>query len=798
MELDSGALRRQADEALFDFDTTETLTAATQTTSQARAIDAIEFSVGMRFGGYNLYALGSPQTDKHAIVLAHLKAQAEKQDTPDDWCYLRNFDDPVRPLSVCLPPGGGRLFRERMFEAMQRVRTHLPAALSSDEFRREFQSLAGDLREAQSQDFAELESQAREMGLAMLPTPNGFVFAPTRDGRVMEEEDFLKLDDQEREKWQSAINTMTEHLVERLQEYPRVQQKVQDAQRELRQRTAQQVIQQALARVRSRYTNVPAIISWLEDVAGDLLANVEKIVMAGAAERTALQMPVADPEAYFDRFKVNVIVDHQDDEGAPVLYESNPSLDNLIGKLGQRVEYGTPVTDFDLIRSGALHRANGGYLLLDAERLLTKPFAWEALKRALMDSTIRIESVSQLLSLAYSVSMEPEPIPLTVKVVLLGDRRLYHLLRQYDSDFDDLFKVVADFDDEVDWTDESARSFASAMAGIVRDTGIRHLQRGAVCRVLEHCSRLVENQLRISTHTADIRDVLLEADYAASRNGADVISREHVSHAIERRIYRLDRFRELVKDNIAKGLIVVDTDGARVGQVNGLSVVSIGHVQFGQPSRITATARLGRGELVDIEREAHLGGNIHSKAVMIVSSFIGARYASDKPLSLRASLVFEQSYGGVEGDSASVAEVCALLSAIIDHPLRQNLAITGSMDQHGSAQAIGGVNEKIEGFFDVCSAQGLTGQQGVIIPASNAQHLMLREDVVAAASEGRFHVYTMETVDDAIALLFAENAGGRIDPDEVDRRVRERLDALHELAVAAAKAGLKSDAEEAS
>jgi predicted ATP-dependent protease len=397
------------------------------------------------------------------------------------------------------------------------------------------------------------------------------------------------------------------------------------------------------------------------------------------------------------------------------------------------------------------------------------------------------------MNLTYSVSLEPEAIPLDVKIVLLGSRYVYHLLRQYDPDFGDLFKVVADFDDDVDWDDEHLKEYTELIAKIVGDTKIRHLDAGAVGRVLEYSSRLVEDRERLSTHICDIRDLLQEADFVAGQGGTDLIGRDHVEEAIDKRIYRLDRFRELVRENVTRGLILVDTTGARVGQINGLSVLKMGQIQFGQPTRITATARLGRGELIDIERESHLGGNIHSKAVMIVSSFLGSRYAKEQPLSLHASLVFEQSYGGIEGDSASIAEVCALLSAIIDRPIKQCLAVTGSMDQHGTTQAIGGVNEKIEGFFDICSAMGLSGEQGVIIPASNREHLMLRQDVVDAVAEGSFHVYTMSTVDDAIELLFAPQGQPRVDPQEIDRAVRQRVAELHEIRRRAAKSDEEED-----
>jgi predicted ATP-dependent protease len=442
-----------------------------------------------------------------------------------------------------------------------------------------------------------------------------------------------------------------------------------------------------------------------------------------------------------------------------------------------------------MIRPGALHRANGGYLLVDADRLLQKPFSWEALKRAISDRAVRVESVSQLLNLAYSVSLDPDPVALDVKIVLFGDRALYHLLRQHDADFDNLFKIVADFDDYVSWDDDHQAEYAILLARLARNSGIRHLTAAAVASALEQSSRLVEDRRRLSARVKDMEDILREADQLAAVDGVSEIDARHVDDVILRRAYRVDRIRELVHESITRGIILVDTAGSRIGQVNGLSVAQIGKLVFGQPSRITATARLGRGELIDIEREARLGGKLHTKAVMIVSSFIGARYAREHPLSLQASLVFEQSYGGIEGDSASIAEVCALISAIIQRPVRQDIAITGSMDQHGSVQAIGGVNQKIEGFFDICRVQGLSGTQGVLMPRSNMDNLMLRQDVVDAVAAGRFHVYTMTSVDDAMAILFSEPGGPAADPAEINAAVEARVRELHRIYVASSKGG---------
>ncbi|MEQ8861043.1 MAG: ATP-binding protein [Pseudomonadales bacterium] len=788
MELTPDQLRRQADPESLGFASTADVRIADARLGQQRAEHALGFAMAMRFEGYNLYALGAPQIGMREFVHERLVDLAKQREAPPDWCYLNNFDDVSSPRVCRLPAGIGRRFKHDMAEFISGVRSMLPAALASDEYRREAEQLGQGLQQRQIADTTELQQEAERLGLTMLPTPNGFAFAPVADGKVMEQAQFAALDDARRQEISESIEQMNVKLMERLREYPRYHEELIRQQRELTGKTASRVLDSLAAKLRSRYQIYPEAIAHVIAVHASLLENTERIVlfergdagmMGGAALAPGSVSAMADQ--FFAQYHVNLIVDNAELEGAPVVYESNPSLDNLVGKLEHRFEYGTPVTDFNMIRPGALHRANGGYLVLDADRVLQKPFAWEALKRAVSDRSVRVESVSQLLNMAYSVSLDPESAPLDLKILLLGDRRLYHLLREYDSDFDNLFKIVADFDDYIPWDDEHQREYAGLLARLVEASKIRHLSAAAVASALEQSSRMVEDRRRLSARVKDMEDILREADQLAAADGSEFVEARHVDDVVLQRAYRVDRIRELVHESITRGVILVDTTGTRVGQVNGLSVAQIGKLVFGQPARITATARLGRGELIDIEREAKLGGKLHTKAVMIVSNFIGARYAREQPLSLHASLVFEQSYGGIEGDSASIAEVCALISAIIDRPLRQDIALTGSMDQHGAAQAIGGVNQKIEGFFDICREQGLTGSQGVIIPRSNVDNLMLRQDVVDAAGAGRFHVYTMTSVDDAMALLFAPPEGPPADPAELDAAVRERMRQLHEL-----------------
>jgi lon-related putative ATP-dependent protease len=545
-------------------------------------------------------------------------------------------------------------------------------------------------------------------------------------------------------------------------------------------------------------------LAYLTSVQQDVIDNLDEFL--GVTEAPPASTPEATPPraqtraSFFRRYQVNVVVDHSGATGAPVIYEDHPTVQNLVGRIEHMAQMGALVTDFNLIKAGALHRANGGYLMLDARKVLLQPFAWEELKRALRSGEIRIEVLGQTLSLVSTVSLEPEPIPLAVKVILLGERMLYYSLYQADPDFGELFKVAADFEEQMDRTEETHLLYARMIGTMARQEGLRPLNRAAVARVIEHSARLAGDAEKLSTHVHSVADLLREADYWAGEAQQRIIDATDVQRAIDAQIRRLDRVRERIQEEIQRGTILIDTQGAAVGQVNGLSVLSMGQFAFGRPSRITARVRLGRGEVVDIEREVALGGPIHSKGVLILSAYLGARYAMDRPLSLSASLVFEQSYSGVEGDSASSAELYALLSALADLPLKQGLAVTGSVNQRGEVQAIGGVNEKIEGFFDTCRAQGLTGEQGVLIPASNVKHLMLRQDVVAAVAAGQFLVYAVETIDQGIELLTGVPAGERSDMGEfpagsVNQRVESRLIALADkrLAFGATERGNAGD-----
>jgi lon-related putative ATP-dependent protease len=773
-------------------DSTDELPDVETVIGQQRALDALHFGVGIARVGYNLFVLGPPGLGKHTVVRRFLEARAASEPVPADWCYVNNFDEPRQPRALRLPAGLGARLRTDMQQLVEDLRSAVPAAFESEQYRTRVQELEEELKERQSQAFSELGQEANGQGIAFLHTPTGFAFGPVKDGEVLSPKEFEKLPKEEQERVERVVGELQERLKRLLHRMPRWQKETRLKLKALNRDVTRSAATHLIEELRKEYQELPEVASYLERVEQDVVENVEDFRKSEEETPSILSL-VPSSQPSFRRYAVNLLVDHGRSHGAPVVIEDNPIHQNLLGRAEHIAHMGTLATDFTLVRPGALHRANGGYLVLDARRVLMAPYAWESLKRALSTRHVRIESLGEMLSLVSTVSLEPEPIPLDLKVVLVGDRLLYYLLQYFDPDLGELFKVVADFDEDVDLTEESRGRYAHVVATVCRQEGLRPLDRGALSRVVEQGTRLAEDAEKLSARLQRLSDLLREADYWAGQAGRDRVSSDDVDRAVETQVKRVERVRQRVYEAIRRGTVLIDTGGAKVGQVNGLSVVQLGDFSFGQPSRITATARLGDGKVIDIEREVELGGSIHSKGVLIVTHFIADRFARNQPLSFAASLVFEQSYGPVEGDSASVAEVCALLSALAGVPIRQHLAVTGSVNQRGEVQAIGGVNEKVEGFFDVCRAGGLTGEQGVLLPAANVKNLMLRRDVVEAATAGGFRVYPISTVDEAIELLTGLAAGepdaeGLYPTDSFNGRVQARLAELTVLAQAYAQA----------
>lgn len=782
--LSAAQLNRRCDPEKLGFRTTDDLAELADPPGQARAEGAIRFAVDIRHEGYNLFAMGPEGVGRRTLVRRIVEQQARGGATPDDWCYVFNFAAPHLPRALRLPPGRAPKFRDGMARLVEDLRAGIPAAFETEEYRTRQKEIESGFEQQQERALGTVGEHARGEGIALLRTPSGFGFAPLNKDAVMSPEDFQKLPAQEQERLQKKIAALQEELESVIHEVPKARREAQRRLRELNRQVTSAAVNSLLEEFEAEYRTLPEVAAHLKALREDVLDHAETLQQPKDGERPVLfgiPLPASEAgESPLRRYLVNVLVTHGDGDGAPIVEEENPTHDNLVGRIEHIAQMGTLVTDFSLIKPGALHRANGGTLILDATKVLGQPFAWEALKRALRSREIRTESLGQALSLVSTVSLAPQPIPLEVKLVLVGPRLIYYLLHAYDPEFAELFKVAADFEDDLERGPAADQLYARMVATIARRCKLRALDCRAVARVIEHAARVAGAAGKLSAQLEGLSDLLREADYWAGAAGRAVTSAADVQQAISARDTRAGRARDRLREAILEGTLLVATRGERVGQVNGLAVSELGGYAFGAPHRITARVRLGSGKVVDIERESELGGPIHSKGVLILSGFLASRYAARRPLALSASLVFEQTYGGVEGDSASLAELCTLLSALAEAPLSQALAVTGSVNQHGDVQAIGGVNEKIEGFFEVCRARGLGGGQGVIIPAANVRHLMLREDVVQAVADGLFSVHAVTTVDEAVALLSGLSAGerdalGAFPPGSFNARVEERL-----------------------
>lgn len=782
------SLYRSCDPAGFDFETTQDIEELTEIIGQDRAREAAEISTDIGLQGYNLFVIGPQGTGRHSFIRQFLTQKAAGRGIPSDWCYVNNFSEPRRPTALELPAGRARKFRDEIAQLIESGQASIPAAFESEDFQRRRQAIESRIGGEQQKTFEEVRSHAADRGLGIMQTMTGFTFVPLREGEPISPEDFEKLPREERERLQTAGEELGKELEAMMRAVPARVRRMRDEIRALEQEMALLALGGTIDDLIGDYAGIPRVVEFLKALKQDVAENVQLFREEGGDENAALArllgggLPVGQfqDSAVRRRYAVNVLVDRTGAEGAPVIFEDHPTYPYLIGQIEHVAQMGTLLTDFSLIRSGALHRANGGYLVLDVQKVLSHPFAWEGLKHALISRRIETKTLEQIYSLASTVALEPEAIALDVKVVLVGSREFFYLLQEYDPEFPELFKVFADFDDEMERNEENVRQHARLLGTIARRENLKPLDRSAVARLIEESSRHAGDAEMLSARVRRINDLVREAHYWACKNGNGAVKATDVQAAIEAQDRRAGRIRDRLHREILRGTILIDTAGERVGQINGLSVLQLGDFLFGQPSRITARLALGGGKVVDIEREVELGGPIHSKGVLILSSYLASHYVTDRPLSLSASLVFEQSYGGVEGDSASLAELCALLSALAEAPIRQSFAVTGSVNQNGGVQAIGGVNQKIEGFFDICKARDLTGDQGVLIPESNVKHLMLRRDVVAAVAEGKFRIFAVASVDEALHLLTGLEAGtrdaaGNFSEGSVNDRVRKRL-----------------------
>jgi len=770
-ELTAAQTRRSFDPGSLGFKTTSEVTPHEGIIGQDRAVSSLKFGLGIRDDGFNIYVAGPPGIGKMTAVQVFAGEMARQRPTPDDWCYVYNFDDPYRPRVCRLPAGQGRRLQHDMRALIEHVRSEVPKAFESEDYTAKRDEIIKQFDKGRATVFEELGDEVTQAGFALQATQFGIILIPVLGGRPLNEKEFRDLPEQARADIDSKRESLQDRLKAAMRQVRDIARGVQKSLQELNERVAFYIVGGLIDDLLEKSHDLPDVVGYLQSVLKDLVENIESFrdesgggaaASAGGLQEALLARRMR--ELPLRKYQVNVVIDNSKQEGAPVVTELNPTFGNLFGRIEKETELGVLSTDFTMVRGGSLHRANGGVLVISVEDLLRDSFAWDALRRALRSREIQIEELGDRLGLFTTKSVRPFSIPLDVKVILVGRSLWYYLLHAYDESFPELFKVKADFDTRVTRNDADVREFLGVLRGFCDKEGIRPLDSAAVAKLLEHSSRLAEDQEKLSTHLGLLADLLRESQYWADQANSAVIGVEHVRKAVQARVYRAGLMQERIQEMIARGTLLIATKGLAAGQANGLSVLSLGDASFGKPSRITATVAPGREGVVDIEREVELGGPIHSKGVLILNGYLAQQYAQDEPLSLAARLVFEQSYEGVEGDSASSAELYALLSAISGVPLRQGIGVTGSVNQHGEIQAIGGVNEKIEGFYDVCRAMDLTGDQGVLIPASNATNLMLREDVVSAIEQGRFHVWTAEKIDEGIELLTGMPAGERL-PD---------------------------------
>lgn len=758
--LEIAQLRRVFDPATVPFETSDKAPDCLESVlGQTRAKEALSFGLAMQDMDFHVYVAGPQRTGKTHLVTTFLNKLAAEQDPPPDWVYVHNFQEPDEPRALSLAPGGGRRLAKQMSELLADLKARIPEIFEGEDYSRRKDNLTSEFKRARSDIFSNLDSQAREHGYVLKFEPTGIMVAPAgEDGEPLPDNALREMSDQEREKLREKSDVIQAKVTEALRAVNGQEKEVQHALNEMDKEMVLQAVGHMLGDLHQEYAGQQPVLDYLEQVQQDLVTNYERFQKK---EKSPLPFPVPSEEPDFREYDVNVFVDNSATEGAPVVVEHNPTYPNLFGRIERQAQFGALLTDFTLLKPGALHRANGGYLVLPVMDLLRYWLPWEGLKRALRDRKVKMEDVMEQLGYMITRTLRPEPIPLKLKVVLVGDSRLYHLLYVHDQQFPKLFKVRAQMSEYMEWGQEEVGEFISHLCQIGRKHGLKPLHRGAVARLIERAAEMAGDREHLTLRLADLEDLVKESNFHAGQAGRDSVTAEDVAAAIAGRRRRGSMMEEHLREAVTRGFINVATEGVAQGQINGLAVYDLGDYAFGKPSRISASVGMGKEGLTNIDREADLSGPLHNKGVLIIGGLLRRRFARQGPLTLTASLVFEQSYGMVDGDSASLAEVITLLSELAEVPLRQDLAITGSMDQHGNAQAIGGVNLKVKGFFRLCQERGLTGEQGVVIPKANLKNLMLHPEVVAAVREGKFAVYAVETMDQALELFTGLPAGER-------------------------------------
>jgi lon-related putative ATP-dependent protease len=752
-------LEWRCDPAQFEFETTEDLSCPDETIGQDRALTAIDFGLGIDAKGFNIFVLGEPGTGRSTTIHRVVEKRAADEPIPDDWCYVYDFKDVTRSAYIHLSAGLGKEFHKDMEELVARLAEAIPKIFESKEYEQAKSSITSESQEKNKQLVQELEEQVNREGFILQRTVGGLVLVPTKDGQPLSQQEYSDLSEDERKHYEEKGADLQEKLNEVLRKVVELEKDMRDSIAEMEKNFFNLALQHHFESLEEKYRDNEKILEHFSQCKEDILNRSEEF-RPGQGPQIALGGgKIVRQEPSFDRYRVNLFVDNSELKGAPVVYEANPTYFNLYGRIEHIIQAGTATTNFTMIRPGALHRANGGYLILDCREVLLNLFSYEALKRSLRNEEIKIEDMAEQFRLIATVSLKPQPVPFKGKIILIGIPWLYYLLYQADPDFRKYFKVKADFDRMMKNTWENIRQYALFVATQCEKENLPPFAPGGVARVVEHAARLIEDKKRLSSRFIDVADLIREAAFLTRQQGGDKVDRDQVEMAIESKIYRSNKMEERIQEFIDEGTILVDTEGRVAGQVNGLSVYMLGDYVFGRPSRITVRTFMGQSGVINIEREAKLSGPIYDKGLMILSGFLGDRFAQDKPLTLAASICFEQSYSGVEGDSASSAELYGLLSSLSGIPIHQGIAVTGSVNQRGQVQSIGGVNEKIEGFYAVCKAKGLTGEQGVIVPVRNVQNLMLRREVIDAVRDGKFHVWAVDHIDQGIEILTGVPAG---------------------------------------
>lgn len=781
--LDYSLLYHKCDISLFSFKTTKELKPLEHPIGQESAIEAVDFASNIKQDGYNLFAMGPSASGKHSTIMAFLQSKAKLEATPSDWCYVNNFKNHHKPIAIELPSGKAYKFRDDIDELIDMLKSILPTVFESKNYRKDRELINQKYIGLQADIFTYLEKEAKKHNVVMNSTsPTRVTFVPIFNGKKLSAEEFHAIEEEKKEDLKKSINDFEAIVNQQLDKVGKLNKALQKEFKELLNKTTQEAVESLIDEVRRKYKDINKIVEYIDALQNDVIHNVQDFL----AKPDDVSVPPFMREFYtpsFARYKVNLFISQNSDKSAPVVYENNPTHQNLIGKIEHISQVGTLVTDFRMIKAGALHKANGGYLVLDARKLLMKPFAYEELKRVIRSKEIRIESMAQEYSLVSTTSLEPEPIPINAKVVLIGERVIYYLLYHYDPDFKELFKVNADFKDDMTRNDKNIDLYARMIGTIAKQHELLPLKAEAVARVIEYSSREVSHSLKISTHLGTLADLLKEADYWSRKSKHRAIKKDDIEKAFSSKIERENRIQTKLYDQIDEGTILINVSGEKIGQINALSYISIGGNHFGIPSRITARSRIGKGEIIDIQREVELSGPIHSKGVMILGAYLGSKYAKELPLSLAISLVFEQSYEFIDGDSASSTELYAIISSICEVPIKQNIAVTGSVNQFGEIQPIGGVNEKIEGFYDICMRKDPNSFYGVIIPDTNIKHLMLKPEVVEAVKKGTFAIYGVKSIDEGISILTGIEAGeesskGKFPKKSINGMVVERLEKL--------------------